>query len=55
LLSGADLAIATGPTPDGAARRHSLLIERLPLLQKKENPAVGTPGQTLLIIGVYGF
>jgi hypothetical protein len=22
---------------------------------KKENPAVGTPGQTLVVIGVYGF
>jgi hypothetical protein len=21
----------------------------------KENPAVGTPGQTLIVIGVYGF
>jgi hypothetical protein len=23
--------------------------------QKKKNPAVGTPGQTLVVIGVYGF
>jgi hypothetical protein len=23
--------------------------------QKKENPAVGAPGQTLVVIGVYGF
>jgi hypothetical protein len=24
-------------------------------LPEKENPAVGTPGQTLVVIGVYGF
>lgn len=23
--------------------------------RKKKNPAVGTPGQTLIVIGVYGF
>jgi hypothetical protein len=32
--------------------RRSITVLRSP---KKENPAVGTPGQSLVVIGVYGF
>jgi hypothetical protein len=32
----------------------SLSLDENPMIEK-ENPAVGTPGQTLFVIGVYGF
>jgi hypothetical protein len=38
----------------GARSRFSERVSRT-RAPKKENPAVGTPGQTFVVIGVYGF
>jgi hypothetical protein len=38
-----------------AALRHASIGGANLVTAKKENPAVGTPGQTFVVIGVYGF